>query len=104
MLLVAPLVGFAHCLTAGAANAQCPLDEFRCDQFACYDYVTTHHADAQMTAARIYYGKNSSGGFLSGNEGKAPVIARPARTPIKVQMRDRLTGQPATERSKKTAD
>jgi hypothetical protein len=32
MLLIASLVEFAHCLNADAANAQCPLGEFRCDQ------------------------------------------------------------------------
>src|SRR5262245_32400273 len=32
MLLIASLVEFAHCLTADAATAQCPLGEFRCSQ------------------------------------------------------------------------
>src|SRR5215467_4198274 len=32
MMLIASLVEFAHCLNADAANAQCPLGEFRCDQ------------------------------------------------------------------------
>ena len=38
MLLIAPLVEFAHCLIADAATAQCPLGEFRCGQFDCYGY------------------------------------------------------------------